>query len=94
MVEVVAAGLALAGGAVGQAIGKSPVTGDLPWNKVLAPLGSILFPVVYKLLGGDMGYEEAAAAGATIAITVGGGYSWAKNAVELFKQIFKKDGAN
>ncbi|MBM3494855.1 MAG: hypothetical protein FJX72_11150, partial [Armatimonadetes bacterium] len=77
--DIAALAIALAGGAVGNAVGKSPVTGSQPWNKVLAPALAALFPVVYKLAGGNMSFEEASAAGVTIGATAVGVYSAGKN---------------
>jgi len=79
---------ALGTGAVGNVIGKSQaVGGDTPWNKVLAPIGAILAPVLAKkLLGADLTSEQV------IAIGVGatGLYSQGKNLYQFISGIFKK----
>jgi hypothetical protein len=82
--------LALAGGAAGKAVGNSPVTGDQPWGKVLAPAAAVLFPLIYKKFGGDMSYEEAAQAGLVIGTSAVGLVSAGKNFLQLVKSILKK----
>lgn len=79
---------ALAGGATGNIIGKSPITGPQPVNKVLAPIGAILAPLLLRKVAGiEISDQEVLA----LAATASGGYSWAKNAYQLVKSIFKKE---
>lgn len=91
MSDLATIAIALAGGAVGQAAGKSPVTGDKPWNKVLAPAGAVLAAVLYKKFGGgELTDEQAASAGLMIGASAVGVYSASKNLVQMVKTFFKK----
>ena len=82
---------ALGAGAAGNAIGKSPVTGDLPWNKVLGPLGAALGPWIAKqVFGADLTGEQVI----SIGVAASGIWSQGKNLVQFvsqaYKSIFKK----
>lgn len=87
-VVLTALGTALAGGAVGNAAGKSPVTGDQPWNKVLGPLGALLAPWIAKqVFGADLTSEEVLAIG----VSASGLYSQGKNLYQFVRGIFNKE---
>ena len=89
--DLLSLGLGLAGGAAGNAVGKSPVTGDKPWNKVLAPAAAILLPLLYKKFGGTgLSDQQVVEAGLTIGVTAVGLYSGGKNLVQFVKTLFKK----
>ena len=92
MLDWTTAALALAGGTAGNIAGKSDkVGGETPWNKVLAPAGAILLPIIVKKLGGaDMTYEQAAESTLMISVAVSGAYSYGKNLVQLVTHLFKK----
>lgn len=83
-------GVALTGGAVGKAVGNSPLTGPQPWGKVLAPLLATLFPILYKKFGGDLSIEEATQIGLAFGAAAVGVVSAGKNAWQLLKSLFPK----
>ena len=85
-------GIALAGGAAGNAIGKSDkVGGSTPWNKVLAPAAAILMPMLYKkFIGGGLSDDQVVEAGLAIGATAIGAYSAGKNLYQLVSGFFKK----
>lgn len=81
-------GVALAGGAAGNAVGKSPITGEQPWNKVLGPMGALLAPWIAKqVFGADLTSEEVIAIG----VSASGLYSQGKNLYQFVRSIFKKE---
>lgn len=90
------AALAFAGGTAGNVIGRSDkVGGSTPWNKLLAPLGAILLPVIVKKVGGgDITYEQATEATLLISVAVSGVYSYGKGALELIAHLFGKKKGN
>ncbi len=92
MLDWTTAALALAGGTAGNIAGKSDkVGGETPWNKVLAPAGAILLPILVKKISNkDMSFEEAAAATMVISTSVSGIYSYGKNFLQLVSHLFKK----
>lgn len=92
MLDWQTAALALAGGAAGNVAGKSDkVGGSTPWNKILAPAGAILLPIIVKKAGGgDLSYEQAAEATLMISVAVSGAYSYGKNLYQLVSHLFKK----
>jgi hypothetical protein len=86
-VVLTSVGIALAGGAAGNAVGKSPITGDQPWNKVLAPLGALLAPWIAKqVFGAELTSEQVVAIG----VSASGIYSQGKNLYQFVRGIFKK----
>ncbi len=83
--------IGLAGGAAGNVVGKSPITGEKPWNKILAPLGSVAAVLLYKKFGGGaLTDQQAAEAGIMIGATAVGAYSAGKNLYQLVRTFFKK----
>lgn len=89
--DVTSLAIGLAGGAAGNALGKSPLTGDKPWNKVLAPAAAILLPMAYKkFIGGGMSDEQVIEAGFAIGATAVGVYSGAKNLYQFVRGLLKK----
>lgn len=79
--------LALGGGAVGNAAGKSQrVGGDKPWNKILAPAGAMAVATIYHGVTGDISTaQDIAIGGATLGVTATGIHSVVKNIGQLFK---------
>lgn len=89
--DVTSLAIGLAGGAAGNALGKSPITGEKPWNKVLAPAAAILLPMIYKkFVGGGMSDEQVIEAGFAIGTTAVGLYSGGKNLYQFVRGLLKK----
>jgi len=81
-------GIAMLGGAAGKQIGKSPITGDKPIHKILAPLATLVVGYGVTLLsGGEITPLEAMEKGTVIGVSAIGVYSAAKN---LYQLIFGK----
>ena len=76
-------GSALAVGAGGSALGKSRLTGDVGWNRVLGPAGAILGPIIVRKLGVDLTEQEIQ----VIALAASGVFEWAKSGVRLFRDV-------
>ena len=89
MEELLGIGLALIGGALGQKVGKSPLTGEKPWNKVLAPALAIGTGLLYKTVtGADLDAGQTMQAGTMIGGQAVAVYTVAKNTLQLVKTLF------
>jgi len=84
---------ALAGGAAGNAVGKSKkVGGDKKVNKILGPAGALLAALLFKkVTGSDMSTEQIAATGILIGTQGIGLYSGVKNIIQGVKSLLGKD---
>jgi hypothetical protein len=79
--------VAMGAGAAGNVIGKSPITGEQPWNKVLGPLGALLAPWIAKqVFKADLTSEQVM----MIGTTASGLWSQGKNLYQFVRGIFKK----
>lgn len=85
---IVGLATAIGGGAVGNVAGRA--WGDKPWQKVLAPAGSIALATIYKgVTGDDNTAATIAAGGVKLGIFGSGVFSIIKNGGE-FLGLFKK----
>lgn len=93
MNELVGLVAALAGGAAGNAAGKSKkVGGDKKLNKLLGPAGAVLAAILFKqATGSDLSTEEIVSAGVLIGTTGVGVYSGVKNLYQGIKSLLGKD---
>ena len=79
---------ALGGGTIGNAAGRA--WGDRPWQKILAPAGSVALATIYQgVTGDDKTATAIAIGGAKLGVLGSGVFSVVKNAGE-FLGIFKK----
>jgi len=77
---------ALLGGAGGNALGKSPLTGSRRWNKILGPALALTTGLVYtKITGADLPPDQVMATGGIIGSQAVGIYSGVKNLIQFFK---------
>ena len=90
MTELVGLAAALAGGAAGNAAGKSDkIGGDKKLNKILGPAGAIIAALLFKkVTGSDLPTEEIVSAGILIGTTGVGVYSGIKNIIQGIKDLF------
>lgn len=86
MSPLIEVAVAMAGGAVGNAVGKSPMTGPKPVNKVLAPVLALLAGYGASWVSGvDLSPTEALDHGTAIGLSAIGLYSGVKNLWQLIK---------
>ena len=77
---------ALLGGAGGNILGKSPLTGAKRWNKLLAPAAALATGLLYtKITGTDLPADQVMVAGGAIGGQAIGVYSGVKNLIQFFK---------
>jgi len=89
MGDLLGIALALIGGAIGNHTGKSPLTGDRPWNKILAPALAIGTGLLYKTVtGADLDAAGTMQAGSMIGGQAVAVYTVAKNTIQLVKTLF------
>lgn len=87
---IVGLAAAIGGGAVGNVAGQA--WGNKPWQKVLAPAGSIAVATIYKgVTGDDKTAAVIAAGGIKLGVLGSGVYSIVKNAGEFFGIVKKKE---
>lgn len=80
---------AMGAGAVGNAVGKSPITGPQPWNKVLGPVAALLAPWAAKqFFKADLTSEQAI----MIGTSASGIWSQGKNLYQFVRGVFFKKG--
>lgn len=83
---IVGLGLALGGGAAGAAVGRSEITGDKPWQKLLGPAGAMAVATIYHGVTGDSETAvQIAVGGAKLGVIATGTFSAFKNIKELIK---------
>jgi hypothetical protein len=86
-VVLTSVGAALAAGAAGNAIGKSPITGERKWDELLGPLGALLAPWIAKqVFKADLTSEQVV----TISVAASGIWSQGKNLYQFVRGVFKK----
>jgi len=92
VLEAVGTALAIAGGHVGNRVGKSKLTGSKPWNKVLAPAAALATGIAFKKITGQhMDVETTMQAGSAIGGQAILYYTVAKNGLQFFKSLIRKD---